>query len=129
MIAAETGLCTSFAFTLPKGYVDAEQRVHREGIMRLATARDEIMPLRDPRVRDHEAYLSVLLLSRVVESLGDLESITPAVVEGLFAADMAHLQELYRQLNQEGTALVTACCPHCEHVFSVDMTADASGES
>ncbi|HEX8743476.1 MAG TPA: hypothetical protein VF712_10105 [Thermoleophilaceae bacterium] len=126
---AATELRTRFEFTLPHGYVDDAGRVHREGVMRLATARDEIMPLRDPRVRDHEAYLTVLLLARVVESLGDVDAITPAVIEGLFAADLAYLQELYRRLNQGGNALVTVCCPGCEREFSVDLTGDASGES
>jgi hypothetical protein len=126
---APAALRTRFAFTLPHGYMDAEGRVHREGTMRLATARDEIMPLRDPRVRDHEAYLTVLLLSRVVEGIGDVGAITPAVIEGLYAADLAYLQELYRRINQEGNALVPARCPSCEHEFSVDLTGDAPGES
>ena len=126
---AQPELRTRFAFTLPNGYVDAEGRVHREGVMRLATARDEIMPLRDPRVREHEAYLTVLLLARVVESLGDVADVTPAVIEGLFAADLAYLQELYRRLNQEGNALVIARCPGCEREFPVDLTSGAPGES
>ena len=129
MTATAPELRTRFDFTLPHGYVDGGGRVHREGTMRLATARDEIMPLRDPRVREHEAYLTVLLLSRVVESIGDVGTITPAVIEGLFAADLAYLQELYRRLNQEGNALVTAHCPVCEHEFSVDVTGGAPGES
>jgi selenocysteine lyase/cysteine desulfurase len=126
---AAPALRTQFEFTLPHGYVDGAGRVHKSGVMRLATARDEIMPLRDPRVREHEAYLTVLLLARVVESLGDVGTITPATIEGLFAADLAYLQDLYRRLNQEGNALVTAHCPSCEHEFPVDLTSGASGES
>ena len=129
MTTAAPGLRTRFAFTLPHGYVDGEGRVHRDGQMRLATACDEIMPLRDQRVLDHEAYLTVLLLSRVVESIGDVGTVTPAVIEGLFAADLAYLQDLYRRLNQEGNALVPTRCPSCAHEFSVDLTGDAAGES
>ena len=70
---------TEFAFTLPQGYVDAAGAVHRDGIMRLATARDEIEPLRDAEVRRNEAYLAVLLLSRVIVRLGDVSDVTPSV--------------------------------------------------
>lgn len=120
-------LQTEFAFDLPRGYVDENGAVHREGSMRLATARDEIMPLRDPRVRDNEAYLTVLLLSRVVTSLGSLPSITPAVIEGLFASDLAVLQDLYRRINQDGHADVATTCPACQHQFTVDVASGRSG--
>jgi len=126
---AAPGLRTRFEFTLPHGYVDGAGQVHRDGVMRMATARDEIMPLRDPRVRDHEAYLTVLLLARVVDSLGDVGDVTPAVIEGLFAADLAYLQELYRKLNQEGNAVVTVRCTGCGDEFPVDLTSGAPGES
>src|SRR5881392_2852332 len=92
---------TDFEFTLPRGYVDNSGEVHREGVMRLATARDEIEPLRDPAVRQNEAYLTVLLLARTVTRLGDLPEITPAVVEELFAVDFDHLQRLYERLNAD----------------------------
>ena len=95
---------TEFAFTLPLGYVDDGGTVHREGSMRLATARDEIEPLRDPAVRQNEAYLTVLLLSRVVTRIGDLTDVTPATVEELYAADFDHLQRLYERLNTDGEA-------------------------
>ncbi len=84
---------------LPRGYVDAYGAVHREGVMRLATARDEIAPLRDPRVRANEAYLVVILMAQVITRLGSLPRITPEVIETLFASDLAYLQELYRQIN------------------------------
>ena len=129
MSTVAPALRTRFDFTLPHGYVDGQGSVHREGVMRLATARDEIMPLRDPRVREHEAYLTVLLLARVVESIGDVGTVTPAVIEGLFAADLAYLQDLYRRLNQEGNALVSARCPACATEFPVDLTSGAPGES
>jgi hypothetical protein len=124
----DDGLRTEFRFELPLGYVDDAGNRHRQGIMRLATARDEIMPLRDNRVRDNEAYLSVLLLSRVVTSLGTLQSVTPATIEGLFATDIAFLQDLYRRVNQEGHTRAAVTCPECGHAFHVDVTGDASGE-
>jgi hypothetical protein len=120
---------TEFAFELPRGYVDEGGNVHRRGVMRLATARDEIVPLRDPRVRDNEAYLSVLLLARVVIRLGEVQAVTPGVIEGLFASDMAFLQELYRRVNQEGQTFIEATCPECKHTFSVDIAGDGLGES
>src|SRR6187551_2185196 len=113
---------TEFAFTLPQGYVDASGAVHREGVMRLATARDEIEPLRDAEVRRNEAYLAVLLLSRVVTRIGDVDDITPTVVEELYAADFDHLQRLYERLNTDGEAVGAVTCPHCAQAFEVDLT-------
>jgi hypothetical protein len=92
-------LQTEFPFTLPKGYVDDDGRLHRRGTMRLATARDEIQPMRDTRVKENEAYLTIILLSRVITELGDIDQVTPKVVEGLFAADLDHLQDVYRIIN------------------------------
>jgi hypothetical protein len=113
---------TEFAFTLPRGYVDPSGAVHREGLMRLATARDEIEPMRDPEVRRNDAYLSVLLLSRVVTRLGDVSEVTPELIEGLFAADFDHLQRLYERLNTDGEAVGSVTCPACAHDFEVDLT-------
>jgi len=126
---AGEGIRTEFAFELPRGFVDDEGNVHRKGIMRLATARDEILPLRDPRVRDNESYLTVLLLSRVVTQLGDVQNITPATIEGLFASDLAFLQDLYRRVNQEGHTQAAVTCPECKHEFTVDVTGDGLGGS
>jgi hypothetical protein len=92
-------LQTEFTFTLPKGYVDDEGRLHRKGTMRLATARDEIQPLRDPRVNENEAYLTVIVLSRVITELGTVDQVTPKTVEGLFAADLSYLQDFYQIIN------------------------------
>lgn len=122
-------LRTEFAFTLPRGYVDQEGRIHREGVMRLATARDEIAPQRDPRVRENEAYLTVILLSRVITRLGTLPSIDPGVVEGLFAADLAFLQDLYRRVNQEGHTQAAVTCPSCQNQFTVDVAGARLGGS
>jgi hypothetical protein len=113
---------TEFPFTLPRGYVDAGGTVHREGAMRLATARDEIEPLRSAEVRQNEAYLTVLLLSRVVTRLGDVTDVTPDVVENLFAADFDHLQRLYERLNTDGEAVGAVTCPSCSESFEVDLT-------
>ncbi len=92
-------LATEFEFTLPKGYLDGEGNVHRTGVMRLATARDEIEPMRDPRVAQNDAYLSVAILARVVTELGTLPEVTTRTIEGLFAADIAYLQDFYGIVN------------------------------
>ena len=113
---------TEFAFTLPRGYVDASGAVHREGTMRLATARDEIEPLRSAEVRQNEAYLSVLLLARTVTRIGGFTEISPELVENLFAADFDHLQRLYERINANGEAVGVVACPACANQFEVDLT-------
>jgi hypothetical protein len=118
---------TEFEFTLPKGYVDETESVHAEGAMRLATAGDEILPLRDPRVQANPTYLVVILLSRVITRLGSLESVNPKVIEGLFASDLAYLQDFYNRINENGTSAVRVACPKCDHRFEAE--ADGLGES
>jgi hypothetical protein len=113
---------TEFPFTLPRGYVDPAGTVHREGAMRLATARDEIEPLRSAEVRQNEAYLSVLLLSRVVTRIGNVTDVTPDLVENLFASDFDHLQRLYERLNTDGESVGAVTCPACSESFEVDLT-------
>lgn len=115
-------LQTEFPFTLPLGYVDPEGNVHKEGIMRLATAFDEIAPLKDARVRSNQAYLLLILLSRVITKLGTLEYVNPKIIEGLFAADLAYLQDLYCRINQSGQNRVQTQCPHCEKEFEVELS-------
>lgn len=127
--AATTGLQTEFAFELPVGFLDDDGVVHRTGTMRLARARDEIAPLRDPRVRDNEAYLTVLLLSRTITKLGTLPAVTPATVEGLFAPDLAFLQDLYRRVNSEGHTRASVSCPSCRTDFTVDVAGGVPGGS
>jgi len=129
MEAAATGLRTEFAFELPVGYLDDSGELHKQGTMRLARARDEIAPLRDPRVRDNEAYLTVLLLARTVTGLGTITSITPAVIESLFTPDLAFLQDLYRQVNSEGHTRAAVSCPSCHTDFTVDLAGGAPGGS
>jgi hypothetical protein len=111
---------TEFEFTLPKGYVDAEGNLLTNGIMRLATAADEILPLKDPRVQANPAYLTVILLSRVIIKLGNLPVIDTKVIEGLFASDFAYLQDFYNRVNDSGSANIKATCPKCEHSFEVE---------
>lgn len=120
-------LQTEYEFQLPKGYVDREGTLHRDGTMRLANAKDEIMPLEDPRVQRNEAYLSVVLLSRVVTGLGDVGDVNPGVIENLFASDLAYLQDFYNRINGNGHAGIEACCPECEASFEVEVP--APGES
>ena len=115
------GLQTEYEFTLPKGYVDPEGNLHRQGVMRLATAMDEIAPLRDLRVRSNQAYLVIVLLSQVIVKLGTLQQVTTDVIENLFAADLAYLQAFYRQINEQGTSLMEMTCPECNHKFEVDL--------
>lgn len=122
-------MVTEFAFELPKGYVDGAGVMHRNGVMRLATARDEIMPLRDARVRDNESYLTIILLARVITRLGDLSDVNAGVIEGLFTPDLAFLQDLYRRVNQEGHTHAAVACPACHHEFTVDLAGDGQGES
>ena len=114
-------LQTEFPFTLPMGYVDAEGNLHKEGTMRLATAFDEIAPLKDPRVHSNSAYLLIILLARVITRLGSLETINPKMIEGLFAADLAYLQDLYRRLNENGHNRIHTQCPFCERDFEVEL--------
>jgi hypothetical protein len=112
---------TEFDFRLPLGYQDQSGALHRDGMMRLATAADEIDPLRDHRVQANQAYLIVILLSRVITRLGTVPNINPKVIEGLYAADLAYLQNLYNQINRVGQASLPASCPNCEHKFQVEM--------
>ena len=112
---------TEFEFTLPMGYQDDEGTLHRQGTMRLATAADEILPLKDPRVQANQAYLIVILLSRVITRLGSVAHINPKVIEGLYAADLAYLQEFYNQINRSGKSSVPAACPKCAAQFEVEL--------
>lgn len=115
-------LKTEFEFKLPKGFVDREGTVHRDGTMRLATAADEIEPLRDPRVKQNPAYLVVILLARVITRLGTIPGLTPLQIEGLFSTDLAYLQNFYRQINAEGAAVARATCPNCGTEVEVNIS-------
>ncbi|MFF4934820.1 hypothetical protein ACFY2H_39090 [Streptomyces griseofuscus] len=122
-------LRTEYPFTLPRGYVDTEGRVHREGLIRLATARDEIAPQTDPKVQQNPAYLTVQLLARTVTRIGGVTQVGPETIENLFASDLAFLQDLYRRINQQGHTEAQIACPACSHEFLVDVAGEAAGES
>ena len=115
-------LQTEFEFTLPMGFVDKEGNLHKEGAMRLATAMDEIVPLSDMRVQSNEAYMVVILLARVVTRLGSVRQISTNVIENLFAADMAYLQEFYQRINEQGRPTLPVVCPECQARFEVDLS-------
>ena len=104
---------TEFSFTLPRGFVDPAGTLHREGIMRLATAGDEIVPMRDPRVQQNPGYLSIILLARVVTKLGSLAAVDTRVIENLFTMDLAYLQDLYQKINSMDLPVYKGVCPHC----------------
>jgi hypothetical protein len=112
---------TEVEFTLPVGYVDRAGAIHRQGVMRLATAVDEIQPLQDPRVQANAAYVGILVLSRVLVRLGPISPVPPVVVESLFSADYAYLQDLYVRLNEPGGTLADTRCPACGAQFTVDV--------
>ncbi len=113
---------TEFPFTLPRGYLDAEGTVHRQGVMRLATAYDEIAPMKDPRVQANPGFLVIILLARVITKLGDMEHINPKIIAGLFSADLAFLQDFYRRINENGHNRLAVSCPHCEKEFEVEVS-------
>jgi hypothetical protein len=122
-------LRTEFEFELPRGYVDTAGVVHRSGVMRLATARDELIPLHDDRVRENPAYLTVILLARVITRIGTITEVHAGMVENFFASDLAFLQDLYRRVNQEGHTRAVLTCPDCKHQFSVDVAGGRLGGS
>ncbi len=110
-------LQTMYPFRLPRGYVDVEGTLHREGQMRLATAGDELSALRDPRVKADESYMNPLILSKVITMLGTLPEVTPEVIEGLFIADMEFLQDMYDTINKADKPQIQVTCPHCGKQF------------
>lgn len=114
---------TEFEFTLPCGFIDENGTLHRDGVMRRATAADEILPLKDLRVAKNPAYLAVILLSRVITRLGSLDQVNPRVIESLFAADFAYLQARYNEWNQLETPETAAVCPQCHHEFRAEVAA------
>lgn len=118
---------TEFSFELPRGYVDEHGNLHKKGKMRLATAADEILPMRDQRVQQNPGYLTVIMLSRVLSKLGDLKSIDTKVIEQLFTTDLAFLQTFYQQINEFENPNIKTTCPKCEHAYEVPL--DFLGES
>ncbi len=112
---------TEYDFVLPRGYLDRDGILHREGTMRLANAADEILPLRDPRVQQNPGYLTIILLARVVTRLGSLSGVDTHVIENLFTMDLAYLQDLYQRINTMETPVYKTVCPHCGEEIEVPV--------
>jgi hypothetical protein len=112
---------TEFEFVLPMGYVDESGTLHKKGTIRLATAADEILPMKDPRVQQNPSYLTVVLLARVVSRLGNLPMVTTKIIENLFSKDFTYLQDMYNRINQTETNMVPVVCPKCEHGFDLEL--------
>lgn len=112
---------TEYSFVLPRGYLDRDGVLHKEGTMRLANAADEILPLKDPRVQQNPGYLTIILLARVITSLGSLPAIDTRVVENFFTMDLAYLQDLYQRINTMEMPMYRAVCPHCNEEIEVPV--------
>lgn len=112
---------TEYEFVLPRGYLDREGVLHKEGTMRLANAADEILPLKDPRVQQNPGYLTIILLARVVTRLGSLPAVDTRVIENLFTMDLAYLQDLYQRINTMEMPEYRAVCPHCHQEIQVPV--------
>ncbi|MCC8029304.1 MAG: phage tail assembly protein [Lachnospiraceae bacterium] len=119
---------TEFSFVLPKGYVDRDGNLHKNGTMRLATAADEIIPLRDPRVQQNPGYLTIILLSRVITKLGEMPAVDTKVVEGLYTADLSFLQDFYQRINQAEIPVYRTVCPHCGEEIEVPVNFMEAGQ-
>lgn len=117
-----------YEFTLPKGYLDAQGTIHRDGVMRLATAGDEILPLKDPRVQQNPGYLSIILLARVVKRLGSLPAVDTNIIENLYTMDLAYLQDLYEKINSMDAPGYTCICPHCGQQVEVPVNFLGAGQ-
>ncbi len=126
-MSSENTSYTEFNFTLPRGLVDAQGGIHRQGVMRLATAKDEIYVQKDRRIQNSPGYEVLIMLSRVIARLGSLSSVTPELLEGLFTRDLAYLREFYNRINQQGEACIPVRCPNCSNKFEVELS--LSGES
>jgi len=111
---------TVHQFELPKGYVDADGNVQKQGEIRLATAGDEILSLNDPRCIENPAYHNIILISRVITKLGTLPSVNPKIIENLFASDFRYLQSIYQRINSSGISKTSVQCPKCETNFDVE---------
>jgi len=118
-------LQTEFEFTLPKGYVDDDGTLHKEGRMRLATAADEIQPLKEPRVQSNSSYLTIVLLARTVTELGSLDTVDEGVIQNLFVSDLEYLQAMYERVNNGGLNAVETACPDCGEQFTVEAETGA----
>lgn len=119
---------TEYEFTLPKGYVDDEGTLHKKGIMRLATAADEIIPLRDPMVQQNPSYLTIAILARVIVKLGTIEAVNKRIVENFFTADLAYLQDFYERINAQEPPVYSEVCPNCGNKIEIPVNFMNTGE-
>lgn len=119
---------TEYSFTLPKGYIDMDGNIHREGVMRLANAGDEIVPLRDLRVQQNPGYLTIILLSRVVTKLGSLPTVDTNVIEKLYTMDLAYLQDFYQRINTMDAPVYHGVCPHCNEEVEIPVNFMEAGQ-
>ncbi len=119
---------TEFPFTLPKGFMDREGNLHKEGVMRMANAADEILPLKDARVQQNPGYLTIILLARVITSLGSLPTVDTRVIEGLYTMDLAYLQDLYQRINTMEIPVYKGICPHCGKAVEVPINFMEAGD-
>ena len=119
---------TEFEFTLPKGFMDVDGNIHREGVMRLANAGDEILPLRDPRVQQNPGYLTIVLLARVITKLGSLPVIDTVIIEKLYTIDLAYLQDLYQRINTMEMPVYQETCPHCGKQIEIPVNFMEAGQ-
>ncbi|MBD2497666.1 phage tail assembly protein [Nostoc sp. FACHB-280] len=122
-----TNIYTEFNFTLPRGLLDAEGNLHRQGVMRLATAKDEIIVHKNRAAQENTIYAAIVMLSQVITRLGDLTEVTPSLLENLFSKDLAYLREFYNRINQQGDAEIPVHCPQCQTKFQVELA--LAGES
>ena len=119
---------TEFHFELPKGYVDDSGTLHKKGVMRLATAADEILPMRDSRVQQNPGYITIILLARVITKLGDVQNIDTRVIERLFTSDLTYLNDFYQRINQMESPSYRVVCPHCGETFDAEISVIDLGE-
>jgi hypothetical protein len=117
-----TNIQTEFDFTLPRGLLDAEGNLHRQGVMRLATAKDEIIVQKNRAAEGNKVYAAIAILSQVIIRLGNITEITPDLLENLFSRDLAYLREFYNRINQHGDANIPVQCPQCQANFQVELT-------
>lgn len=120
-------MTTVYDFELPRGYMDARGGVYKKGQMRLATAGDEITAARDPRVLNNPAYLTIVLLAKVVTQIEGVDAVTPSLIEQLYTADLAFLQDMYQRINDIEPPVIRAVCPHCKETVEIPVNFTQEG--
>ena len=118
---------TIYEFELPKGIIDEAGQVHKKGKMRLATAGDEISATRDPRVLVNPSFLTIVILSKVITEIEGIDIISATLVERLFTADLAFLQDMYQRINDIEPLVMKTVCPKCGESFEVPLNFTREG--